>query len=347
MIQTDYLRIGSVLVHKVGNKSADEGIVFSKSALRIDETIHDLLLTYFFQPFKGEEYFNFFHESDIQLNEVFTYVSAVFEDPECLKEQSVNIARHLYEQSVHPKVKGGEFYVVYFTDCVVENETVDVVGLFKSENKETFLKVRQEGDGFAIDPETGININKLDKGCLIFNTGKENGFLVSVIDNVSKGSEAQYWMDHFLHVRPRNDGFFQTKNVLSLAKSFVLETLPGQFDVTKADQVDILNRSVKFFKEKETFEMEEFASEVLSEPEVIDSFRTYKSQFEQERDIELNDSFSISDAAVKKQSRVFKSVIKLDKNFHIYVHGDHQKIVKGYDEESGMHYYQLFFKEES
>ena len=24
------------------------------------------------------------------------------------------LAKHLYEKSVHPKIKGGEFYVVYF-----------------------------------------------------------------------------------------------------------------------------------------------------------------------------------------------------------------------------------------
>lgn len=53
-----------------------------------------------------------------------------------------------------------------------------------------------------------------------------------------------------------------------------------------------------------------------------------------------------SDAAVKKQARIFKSVIKLDKNFQIYVLGDNQYIKKGFDEETGMHYYQLFFKDE-
>lgn len=42
-----------------------------------------------------------------------------------------------------------------------------------------------------------------------------------------------------------------------------------------------------------------------------------------------------------------RSVIKLDKNFHIYVHGGEKMIRKGYDAETGMSYYQIFFKEES
>ncbi|MDR0687903.1 MAG: nucleoid-associated protein, partial [Prevotellaceae bacterium] len=56
--------------------------------------------------------------------------------------------------------------------------------------------------------------------------------------------------------------------------------------------------------------------------------------------------FGISEAAVKRQARVLKSVIKLDKNFHIYVHGRREYITRGYDEKTGLHFYQLFFREE-
>ena len=60
----------------------------------------------------------------------------------------------------------------------------------------------------------------------------------------------------------------------------------------------------------------------------------------------LPEQFSISESAVKKSSRSMKSVIKLDKNFHIYVHGGEGLIKKGYDPETGMAFYQLYFKEE-
>jgi hypothetical protein len=40
-------------------------------------------------------------------------------------------------------------------------------------------------------------INKLDKGCLIFNTEWENGDIVTVVDNTNKGVDAQYWIDVF------------------------------------------------------------------------------------------------------------------------------------------------------
>ena len=42
-----------------------------------------------------------------------------------------------------------------------------------------------------------------------------------------------------------------------------------------------------------------------------------------------------------------KSVIKLDKNFHIYVHGESNMSEKGYDQARQLNYYKLFFREES
>ena len=43
----------------------------------------------------------------------------------------------LYEQSKHPNIKQGDLYVVHFKDCILDGETIDAIGLFKSENKDT------------------------------------------------------------------------------------------------------------------------------------------------------------------------------------------------------------------
>jgi hypothetical protein len=109
----------------------------------------------------------------------------------------------------------------------------------------------------------------------------------------------------------------------------------------------MLNKSVKFFRENDNFDMEDFTNEVIQAPDVISSFKSYKTEFEVEHNVKLTDNFDISTSAVKKQSRFFKSIIKLDKNFHMYVHGDNQQIKKGFDQATGMNFYQLFFKEES
>lgn len=346
MIDIINCNLDVLVLHRVGNKSENGNIHFSYLPLTIEDPIVRIsLLKFFTFPFKTSEYFNFHHDIDLNMNESFACVSKIFDDPEMLLEQSINLAKHLYEQSVHPKIKDGEFYVVYFKDCIVDGETVDAVGLFKSENKDTFLKVYPSSDGFEIESQQGVNINKLDKGCLIFNTDKENGYVVAVVDNTNKGAEAHYWIDDFLHVRQRKDEYYNTQNLLALTKSFVMKELPNHFEVSKADQVDLLNKSVKFFKENETFDMDEFANEVIAQPEVIDSFNRYKGNYQKERDIEISECFTISDSAVKKQARVFKSVIKLDKNFHIYVHGDRNLIEQGEDDKGK--FYKVYYKEES
>jgi hypothetical protein len=346
MLFFDQSSLLGITLHKVGSKVEDEGIQFSKSELRTNDSLNNVLLNYFLSPFKSDEFYHLYHDSDIKYNEVYGFVSEIFDNPNSLYEQSVNLAKHLYEQSVHPKIKSGEFYTVYFKDCIIDNNTVDAVGLFKSENKDTFLKIYPSVDGFDIESEKGININKLDKGCLIFNMERENGYVVAVVDNSSKGAEAQYWMDDFLHVLQRKDEYYNTHNVLSLCKNFVTKELPQQFDVSKADQIDFLNKSVKFFKEKDSFEMDEFANEVIVQPDVIESFNKYRSDYQREHDIDFADNFAISETAVKKQARVFKSVIKLDKNFHIYIHGNRELIEQGIDEK-GRKFYKIYYQEES
>ena len=55
--------------------------------------------------------------------------------------------------------------------------------------------------------------------------------------------------------------------------------------------------------------------------------------------------FTISESAVKKQARSLKSVIKLDKNFHIYIHGDRELIEKGEDKKGK--FYKVYYQEEN
>ncbi len=336
-----------IVVHFIGNKSLEEGVKLSKKIGNTDEEMKFILSDFFINSFKSSELYNLYHQGDLKFNEVYGYVSEIFDEPGSFYDNSVNLARRLYEKSTHPKVKSGEFCVVYFEDCEIQGEKVDALGLFKSENKDVFLKIIHADGNFIINSEEGININKLDKGCLIFNTEKEKGYLVSIVDHANKGNDAQYWKEDFLNVRPCIDDYHHTQNILTMCKNFVVDRLPESFEVSKADQVDMLNKSVNFFKEKNTFSMDDFTSEVIQSPEVISVFNQYKKEFSDEREIEIYDEFNISAPAVKKQQRIFKSVIKLDKNFHIYIHGNKELIERGYDEVSGMHYYKVFFKEEN
>lgn len=340
----DHTHILSLVIHQVGNKINNESLVLSQNVVSLSETIQENLIEFFLSQFKTEEYYQIYHDVALSLNEVFVYVSQIFDDPETQYDQSVNLAKHLYDQSIHPKIKGGEFYTVYFKDCVVDGDTVDAVGLFKSENKDTFLKVLREDGNFNLESEQGINIKKLDKGCLIFNKERENGYVVAVVDNTNKGVEAQYWIDDFLQIRQRKDEYANTQNVMAMAKNFVTKELPKEFEISKADQIDLLNKSLKFFKEKDTFDIEDFANEVIEQPEVIESFHNFKRNYESENDIVIDDSFSISSNAFKKQQRSYKRIINLDKKIQIIINGNRQNVEQGEDERGK--FYKVYYSME-
>ena len=336
--------LSNLSIHQVGNKSNEEGLIISEQEVPINGTIAPLLTTYFTKPFKPQEFYNFSHETDLNLNEVYSYVKSIFNDKTSLQMQSIHLAKHLYEESNHPNIKAGELYVAYFDNCYLHDELTEVIGIFKSEQKETFLKVFPEGKSFTVSRDDGININKLDKGCLIFNENPEVGYKLLLVDNTNKGEDAKYWREFFLNVKPQEDNFFHTKNYLQMCKSFANDAFP---EADKIDQMSMVQESANFFKEEDVFDKANFHEKVLQEPELIEAFEDFKGDYQEKNKMKIYDEFDINSDAVNKMKRVFKSVIKLDKNFHVYVHGNRNYIKKGFDEESNMNFYQLFFKDES
>ena len=342
MIQFNNAEIQAIALHKVGNKYIDEPLVLSKNLVDTDDLTKEILSRYFLSKFNFVELYVLSHQIDLKYNEVYSIADRIFKKDSICISDTIDLAKHLYEQSVHPKIKGGEFYIVYFEDCIIDKKRVNAIGLFKSENKDTFLKIYPKGDNFEIESEKGININRLDKGCLIFNIEKEKGYVVAIVDNVNKGTEAKYWTEDFLHIRPRKDSFNQTQYLLSMCKSFVSQ-LPNENG--KIEKATYMNRSVEALK-GESVNINSFAEQVFETPQLVSEFKHYKKTYQKERDIEIDDSFTTDSKAIKRKATGTMTTIKLDKNFDINIHGGEQNIARGYDEERGMYYYQLFFREE-
>jgi len=345
MIERSQSSILQVSVHVVGNRGTQELLRLSDEPLDVeDDVLQNLLLTYFLSNFNTPEYYAFtFSNEDFSLNPLFQFARNIFEEAESFHENSINIAKHLYEASQHPNIKSGDLYVARLSGVVVDNEAMDAIGIFKSENKETYLKLKAAPGNFDLNADEGVNIRKLDKGCLILNVDQQEGYKILIVDNANK-SDAQFWKGDFLNVKPVSDAFHHTHNFMNLTRQYVGDQLDEEFAVSKADKIDLLNRSMEFFKSREQFNQAEFEVEVLADASVIESFRKYEQTFMSEA--QIADNFEISAQAVKRQARVFKSVLKLDKNFHIYIHGNRELIEKGYDEAMNKHYYKIYFDEE-
>lgn len=344
MIEFTDIKLDAICVHQVGNKLRDESLKISQENSSFgDIETEKYLLKYFLSPFNNNEVYNFTHSSELELNEVYVFAKRLFTLPELFYKTSVDISKHLYEKSTHPKINGGELCVCYFKNCLFDGTICDAIGFFKSEIKDVFLKIDTTGVRANIEHENGINVNKLDKGCLIFNIEEENGFKVCIID--SKSKDTQYWKDEFLKIKPASDNYHHTNNFLGITKQFLTKQLPDDVDISKSEQIDFLNRSVEYFKTNESFNKEDFEEKVFGKEEIIQSFRNFDNSYRQENEIELNDDFEISSQAVKKQARAFKRVLKLDANFDIYIKGNKDLIEKGVDED-GRKFYKFYYDEE-
>lgn len=336
----------NLITHHVGNKLRDEKTKLTNEPSDYSDDTKDFLLKYFLLPIKAEEFYEFTHSVKLEMNDVYSIAKNVFNESAEFITHSKNLAKMLYENSMHPKIRGGEINIAYFTNVVLDDEIIDAIGIYKSETDVPFLKMKIGKSKYSINHEFGFEIKGVDKGCIIFNTNQETGFKVLVIDNSNKTIEAQYWKDDFLKLKQISNEFHQTNQFLGITKNFVTKQLDDDFEVSKADKIDLLNRSVEYFKTHETFDKKEFEDEVFQDSDIINSFRNFDKTYRHDNEIEITDSFDISQQAVKKQARVFKSVLKLDKNFHIYIHGNRDMIEQGVDID-GRKYYKIYYDKEN
>lgn len=340
--------IEKLIVHQVGNKTNSEALRLSDELLNLhDQHLKDLLIQYFLHPLSKSELQRFtFSNKDFKLNPIYQFATSIFEETGDFKSISVDVAKHLYDISTHPNIKKGDLFFATFKDILIEDEMADAIGIFKSENRDSFLKLLENANNFKLNYDEGIGIDKLDKGCLIFNTEKDHGYKVCVVDKSNKEKEAQFWKEQFLNITPLENDYHYTKEFLNATKNYVSHQLAEDFEVSSVDKIDLLNRSVDYFKGNEQFEKEDFEQVVLQDDNLIKSFRSFNNEFQRGHDLDIKDSFEISNEAIKKQARFLKSVLKLDKNFHVYIHGDRSQIEQG-TEADGRKYYKLYYKEEN
>ncbi|MDY0279408.1 MAG: nucleoid-associated protein [Salinivirgaceae bacterium] len=348
MFEFGNVTLDRFIIHQVGSSFDPTSLLLSESELVIhDPDLKQVLLSYFLSSFKPGAFYQFDIEDNPENHIMNQYTSSIFENPSNFKQDSDNIAKWLHNTSQHPNIKTGELYIGLFKNCSIDGQECDCLGIFKSENKDIFLKVFQNDQQIMAEYDEGVSIRKLDKGCLIFNIHGEKGYKITIVDKVNKGQEAQYWRTDFLSLLQISDNYYQTEQVMQVCKQFGNEVLTDKNSVEKAEQIAFLQRSQDYFKNSERFDNDEFSKKVIGNDEAIEAFEEYKKQFTENYGVEFADNFSMSKPAVSKGKKYFRPAIKLDRNFHVYVHGNPDFIERGFDSTKQMNYYKLFFNEES
>jgi len=340
--------VESLAVHFIGNKNNNGELKLSEQETVVQPNAEQIFIDYFLSPFKNNEYYCFTHESELKLNEVYSFCRDVFENPKKFLKSSQQIAKHLYAQSLHPKIKEGELCIAYISNCIVDGqERKEAIAIFKSESKENVLRTKFKEGSYTVSPVEGISLNKLDKACLVFNRESETGYKLCIHDQAARsGEEAHYWKDSFLQVALRSDDHNNTHHFLKLAKSFITKELGEERGLETTRQVEMLDRSIRFFQNKEVVNTAQFADELFGEESgAVDAFNAYGAAYVHAHNIDIAAEFNVAPGAVKKQEKNYRSVIKLDRNFHIYVHGNPSLIEKGIDAD-GRKFYKIYYEAE-
>ena len=192
---------------------------------------------------------------------------------------------------------------------------------------------------------SGISLSKVEKGCLIFCNAEEQGYQIAIVDNIKKGSDSKYWKDSFLHIKSYNSPKHQTKSLIDVCHEFINTVVADSNRLSKVDKAMISVRAKKVLQDNETLSMNDYTEEVFHDYILETKFKDYVAEKEIGSHIHQNGSIDIDRTGISK-AKTKVETIKLDSNFDIHILGGQDRIVKGYDKNAGMNYYQLYFEEE-
>lgn len=336
MSQINVKNIKMATIQVVGNKSRGEGLSAALSLADVSES-SDFLTKLIEKSFMMEDLRCFSYIESVELNPVYQFASKIFDDKEAFLKQSVNMATYLYDQSVHPNIRSGELYVLLL-ECEFKKNAVEAIAILKSEKKDPFLATDNDGKGISVRTIYGTGLKGLDKGCLILNVDKENGYVVGTVDNTNSGSDAHYWTDSFLHVTDCDDDYHQTVKLMDMCKGFVEQ----QDGISNIERAIAAKKTADVFATGDTIQVDALADMICQDENQKRRFAAYRELFEKH-----NGGFA-EEVNVVKKSTIRKPVTKmttlrLGSDFEVKVLNSSAHIEKG--EEKGKKYYKLYFQE--
>jgi len=128
---------------------------------------------------------------------------------------------------------------------------------------------------------------------------------------------------------------------IQATKDFIDEKLKPEFKLDKKDEATILSASKDYFNTAESFNEDNYLDSIFEDNT---SLKNEFNDFKRERKLDFSSNFDISEPAVKKYNGIFRSILKLDKNFTVYIHGNRNRIEKGEDDKGK--YYKMYYEEE-
>ena len=341
MIQCNNSNIELLKISYVGNRISGELVKLAKGALWCDDLTKNLIGRYLLSNIEYNQLYKFIHSEGLEYNKVYGFASEIFEKKYSFEQIADDLSYLLYDKAYDKSTLGGYLFVVYFRDCFVDDIKTDALGIFKAETKDVFLKLNSEGSEISLSSEQGFALNKMDKGCIIFNVEKVDGYRLAIVNKPHSKANIKYWNEDFLCCIPIVNDYLNTQAILKAVGQFIKEQEGNQ--LAKAF---LINKSLQETK-KDTIDVNKILSTVSANEDdkkrINYLFSTYTGTNEP-----MPNFVRLNSLALKKVR--LKSVLKLDDNFEIVFHGGENRIEKGVDEKkkkTGMNYIKLLYEHDS
>lgn len=328
-------------VQKVGNKLNEDGIAFASKADDITSA-SEFISTLIKNTFKFDVFSRLYAIDELNTNNVYRFVRKIFSDNANFVSQSNNLARHLYDQSTHPNIINGEFYVVYIEDCCVSGQNTDALLLLKTEIKDSFLTVTYENGEYSIKPQFGLSSKHIDKGCLIFNIEKDNGYLLSIVENSTIRQDGRYWTQNFLYAKEIISDFQQTENVANFCASLIQKVI----EINPSRALDLAKASRSIAQRLQNSETEINTEDLISSLELDENTSSVISLFRQDYEKKVGkipEKFVSNQNAVKRKAITKSNVLRVCSGFEVKILDPSAIIEQGYDDEKGRNFLKLYF----
>lgn len=348
MLKTINANILKATLQRVGNKLTQELSYTTQEEIVFTEEEEALLKTFFLRSLKSSnDLMRFSHHVSLDYNTIYDNSKQYFDQQISFIEYSNTILHHLFEKSNHPQIKTGELFVIHFDGFQFDDMATEAIGIFKIENKVDYLKFHHQENDLDFTINKGVKLQKIDKGCLIIPTQVSDGYRVISIDNNSY--DTNYWKKSFLGLEEVRNDSYQTKHHLHLLSSFS-NTLVENSDTFT--QKEFISQGIQLFNDHEVMSKDLLEEALLSPFEVVDSYTQFRDQYNKEHNLDLEEHFTVSGNTLKKEKRKIRNQINLDTNIQIKLDlsdgdGVKEHIEKGYDAERKMHYYKVFYNEET
>lgn len=321
-------------IQVVGNKTRGEGLSAASVLADVSES-SEFLMTLVEKSFTMDDAKQFSYVESVDLNPVYQFVSRIFDDKEAFLKQSVNIATFLYDQSIHPNIRSGELYVLLL-ECEYKKETVETVAILKSEKKDPFLATDNDGREISVRTIYGTGLKGLDKGCLVLNVDRENGYVVGTVDNTNNGSDAQYWTDCFLHVTNREDDYHQTVKLTDMLTAFSKMVT----EQSAAEGAVVAKKATELLKKGKAVQVDELAEWICATDEQREQFAGFRQEFEEEFG-DFAEEVNVVAKAVSRKPVTRMNTLRIGEEFEVKVLNPEARMEQGKD--GGGRFWKLYW----